>query len=55
MRFKSYDDLEEARAMADEGPTDTEEEPGICPECSGSGEGCYEGSVCHRCKGKGES
>lgn len=35
---------------------DTEDdEPGICPACSGSGEGMHEGTRCSTCKGKGES
>lgn len=29
-------------------------EPNICPACSGSGEGQYEGTTCHQCKGDGE-
>lgn len=33
---------------------DEEGDPGICPTCSGSGEGRYEGSTCYACKGKGE-
>lgn len=32
----------------------TDDEPGICPACSGSGEGQYEGSTCRQCHGKGE-
>lgn len=27
---------------------------GICQTCSGSGEGMYDGSTCHACKGRGE-
>ncbi len=26
----------------------------ICPNCSGSGEGFYPGTICHACKGLGE-
>ena len=26
----------------------------ICPQCSGSGEGLYEGTLCSACKGAGE-
>ena len=29
-------------------------EPGICPACSGSGEGQYDGTTCSQCKGQGE-
>lgn len=29
-------------------------EPGICPACSGSGEGQNEGAKCYQCKGQGE-
>lgn len=29
------------------------DEGGICPTCSGSGEGMHEGTTCHACKGKG--
>lgn len=31
------------------------DEPGICPTCSGSGEGMYEGTRCSSCKGRGEA
>ena len=31
------------------------DEPGICPACSGSGEGMYEGTRCRVCRGKGEA
>jgi len=30
-------------------------EPGICPACSGSGEGMHEGTTCRACKGRGEA
>lgn len=30
-------------------------EPGICPACSGSGEGYSDDSRCNACKGKGET
>jgi len=26
----------------------------ICRDCNGSGEGRFDGSVCHRCRGQGE-
>ena len=29
-------------------------ETSLCMNCSGSGEGRYEGSTCYACKGKGE-
>lgn len=29
------------------------ERQGICPDCSGSGEGGWDGSVCRRCYGTG--
>ena len=32
-----------------------DEEDGICPDCSGSGEGLNEGTTCRTCKGKGEA
>jgi hypothetical protein len=44
---KDYD-----RLMADDGLDDYE--PGICPACSGSGEGMTDGSICSSCKGAGE-
>ena len=25
----------------------------ICPSCCGSGEGQYDGTICHACKGRG--
>lgn len=31
------------------------DEPGICPACSGSGEGQYGGTRCSSCKGRGEA
>lgn len=31
-----------------------DDEPGICPRCSGSGEGQHEGTTCTLCKGEGE-
>lgn len=51
-----YDDWrddarDEARLMADDGP---DSEPGICPACSGSGEGMHDGTRCVTCKGAGE-
>jgi DnaJ-class molecular chaperone len=33
---------------------DEDSEPGYCPNCSGSGEGMYDGSRCSSCKGTGE-
>ena len=30
-----------------------EEEEPICPSCNGSGEGQWDGSRCHQCKGRG--
>lgn len=30
------------------------DEPGICLNCSGSGEGQHEGTRCYVCKGSGE-
>ena len=50
----TQEDLEEARFMLDEDEPE-DYEPGICPACSGSGEGMYEGTRCSTCKGKGES
>lgn len=52
-----YDDYrddagDDARLMADDGDDDSE--PGICPACSGSGEGMHEGTTCRTCKGAGE-
>ncbi len=32
---------------------DEEENAGYCPTCSGSGEGRYDGTDCHACKGSG--
>jgi hypothetical protein len=46
------DDKDYDRLMADDGPDDSE--PGICPACSGSGEGMHEGTTCRTCKGAGE-
>ena len=50
--------IDERRAQADEVEDDEDlpegYEPGICPACSGSGEGQHESSRCYVCKGKGE-
>jgi len=35
--------------------TEADYEPGICPACSGSGEGMHEGTTCRACKGRGEA
>jgi len=37
-----------------DGVYECDPEPGICPACSGSGEGMYEGTRCVTCKGAGE-
>lgn len=29
-------------------------EDGYCTQCSGSGEGMYDGSTCSKCKGNGQ-
>ena len=34
-------------------PEPVEYEQGTCASCSGSGEGMYDGSICHACKGTG--
>ena len=46
------DARDQARLMADDGLDDSE--PGICPACSGSGEGQHEGTTCTTCIGAGE-
>lgn len=52
-QFDDADDARDhARMMSDDGPDECEE--GICPACSGSGEGMHDGSVCPTCKGAGE-
>lgn len=48
MTYDTDEDEDEAEYMADD------YEPGICPACSGSGEGATEDSRCSACKGKGE-
>ena len=30
-----------------------DDEPDYCPQCAGSGEGMYDGSICHACHGSG--
>lgn len=56
--FAEYHDMSinQAKSLLDIGRMLHEErcEPGICPHCSGSGEGQHEGSRCNYCKGKGE-
>lgn len=33
--------------------TEEDDDPGYCPNCSGSGEGQIDGQKCSRCKGSG--
>ena len=33
----------------------TTEDPSLCPNCSGSGEGCADGTTCRVCHGSGEA
>lgn len=47
------DARDDARLMADDNWHDSDE-TGICPACSGSGEGQHEGTTCRTCKGEGE-
>ena len=42
LELEEYDELD-----GDDG------EPGYCPQCAGSGEGMYDGSICHACHGSG--
>lgn len=49
-----YDyDEDLAAYMSDDGcePGETD----ICPACSGSGEGEFDGAVCSTCRGRGEA
>lgn len=32
---------------------DIDDDPGYCANCSGSGEGPYEGATCYKCHGSG--
>lgn len=48
------DDLLLEEDDCDEDEEEEDEEPGICPACSGSGEGSHEGTNCRQCKGRGE-
>lgn len=56
----TYDDdyrdgaRDDARLMSDGDNWHDSDEPGICPACSGSGEGQHEGTTCRTCKGEGE-
>jgi len=52
---KLREEREEKEAMRDiEDDIDEDELWEICPVCSGSGEGMYDGSTCYKCKGHGE-
>jgi hypothetical protein len=44
----------ETFTVPNDGVYECEPEPGICPACSGSGEGMPEGTTCYQCKGRGE-
>lgn len=48
--YDKYDHLETEEPEVEE----TDEEPGYCTACNGSGEGQYEGTTCRTCKGRGE-
>ena len=50
----SPEDKVEAAADFDPYFTDTDDEPGICPTCNGSGEGMFDGATCSDCRGRGE-
>lgn len=47
-------DEDDAAYLCDDDQDDANDETGICPACSGSGEGMHEGTTCRSCKGKGE-
>lgn len=51
--ISDYEDEE----VDDDGASDCleheDDAPGICSNCSGSGEGMFDGSVCYVCKGRG--
>ena len=42
-----------AAALAPFAPRGSETEYLTCPTCNGSGEGMYDGTRCHACKGSG--
>jgi DnaJ-class molecular chaperone len=50
------EDYEPEHCYDDEadGKLELDSEAGICPTCSGSGEGMHEGTTCYVCHGKGE-
>ena len=57
--FQTMDDARAVVDQLDEIINDLDDmiagsEPGICPACSGSGEGQYDGTTCSECRGKGE-
>lgn len=39
--------------LADELPLDDDDDDRTCVACDGTGEGQYETTTCHACKGKG--
>ncbi len=41
--------------LLEEDDSETTIEMGYCPDCSGSGEGSYDGSSCRSCGGSGET
>lgn len=47
------DDIPTANDLADDIDVDEYNEPDICPDCNGSGEGQHEHTRCWRCKGHG--
>jgi DnaJ-class molecular chaperone len=47
-------DLHAAIMRADSMEAETENEPGYCRACSGSGEGMFDGTTCSTCRGRGE-
>lgn len=49
--MEDYDEDVAEYMSNDYEPSDTE----ICPACEGSGEGEFDGAVCHTCRGRGEA
>ena len=53
-----FDLADEARYTANDTAAemaDPDDEPGICGNCNGSGEGRFDGTTCWSCKGSGET
>lgn len=54
MSRRPVEEIDQADIDDDGDTNESNTEAGYCVHCDGSGEGQYDGTRCHWCKGKGE-